>query len=156
MPTFDAGSRRLVLRRVDSVAEVVAGGVGRRYDLVAVDNPLGVYGPDGRHCEHFDVIHGLHRLLRDRAVVLLDVAPGPYDADRHPAWMARRADFYGATDPRDLEVDFLVAHCTELFDRDGWSTRDAFAVCREYESGVDYFWYLAFDLERRGRPPGRG
>lgn len=38
---------------------------------------------------------------------------------------------------------------TQRFQGDGLKTKDAFSICREYDEGVDYFWYLAFLLERR-------
>jgi len=137
-----------LIRQTNSIEALEAEGAGRRYDFVAVDNPLGLYGPDDRYCEHFEILPLLHRVLGNEAVVLLDVVPKPYDADRHPAWMARRSSFYGIDDVHELDMDFLISHYSDRFDRDGWLTKDTFAVCREYESGVDYFWYIAFMLQR--------
>ena len=135
------------VRTVDSIHALATEDDLDRYDFVAVDNPLTIFGPDGRYCEHFEVLPHLHRVLAPRAVVLLDLVPRPYGARQQPEWMARRSAFYGIEDAEDVDVDVMMRHYTDHFDRAGWSTRHSTAVCREYDAGRDYFWYAALVLE---------
>lgn len=81
-----------------------------RYGFVAVDNPLGLYGPENAYCEHFEVVSSLHKVLASSSMVLLDVVPKPYNASHHPEWMARKVQYYGVEDPRALSIDFLTSH----------------------------------------------
>lgn len=136
------------VRQTDSIVSIASGEGLDRYDFVAVDNPLGTYGPDDRYCEHFDVVPTVHRLLRSPAVVLLNLVPRPYGASKQPRWMTRRSTYYGVDDVVDLDVDFLLTHYETRFEEVGWSTRDSTATCREYDAGRDYFWYAGFLLER--------
>jgi len=66
------------------------------FDLVVFDNPQGIYGPNGRYCEHFEAITRVRDLLRTApvGVVICNVNRDPFDAQKHPRWMERRELFY--------------------------------------------------------------
>jgi hypothetical protein len=95
----------------------------RKYDLVVVDSPQGVY-PDyeGKvHAEHFDLIEELPKILKDRAIVVLYVNKEPYNRDlvgdlgydkydtyNFDTWMEKRERFYGKR--HVSEADALFAY----------------------------------------------
>lgn len=65
------------VRETDSIQAVEMDSARRRCDFVAVDNPLGLYGPDDRHCEHFEVLPVLYRLSKMKPSCCSTSSPGP-------------------------------------------------------------------------------
>jgi hypothetical protein len=70
----------------------------RRYGLVVCDNEQGIF--DG-HCEHFDFLPLLPRVLAD-GVFVLNVNRRPYGLAEQPEWRRRRRVFYGRKDTERL------------------------------------------------------
>jgi hypothetical protein len=116
----------------------------RRFGLVVLDNPQSVFGPDRRHCEHFDALELIPPLLASTALLIFNVNLAPYDYDRHPAWRARREAFYGIPRAERLELPFLDRFYVDFF------TRRCFdAVVLFFEPRHESFlWYCVMRLAR--------
>jgi hypothetical protein len=101
----------------DSYAELQR--TDRRYDLVVVDNPLGLWG--GGHREHFDLFPDLFRVCADPAILVVNVIPNLRPRERR-RWdyvfneehLAARRDFYGTDQPQDVSLDAMEARYREL------------------------------------------
>jgi hypothetical protein len=120
----------------------------RHFDCVVVDNPP--FGVFGDHCEHFDLLPDLFRVLNDEAVLILNVIPDLTLLDtkvtRLEEHRRRRAAFYGA--PGDhislthmAEVYVAIARASG-FDVEWWSARRRGVV-----------WYLTLKVRRHMQSP---
>jgi hypothetical protein len=143
------GGRRAELERnfsgaaikiVDSYEEIAR--TPKRFDLVVVDNAMGLYGA---HCDHFDFFpDGIFRIARDECVLALIVIPRIDDATlrhfpnlRNPEYLSRRAAFYGVEDPMDIPREDMVATYRGFVERSGRRLDWSFLINRS-GAGVDY------------------
>jgi hypothetical protein len=106
------------IRIGDSYAMAREPGNSGGFDFIVLDNPQGVFGPQGHWCEHFEALELVPQLLRTPGVVICNVNTAPYDYDQHPAWRARREAFYGIPTTERLEAEFV-----EGFYRRWWAAR---------------------------------
>lgn len=92
-PQFEAALRKNLPRAVVRIGDAfeMAAGCHRQYGFVVCDAPLTIF--DG-HCEHFEVVPLLPRLLAD-GVLVLNVNLLPYGLSEQPEWYQRRQRFYG-------------------------------------------------------------
>lgn len=98
--------------QVDSIAHAKA--TNRRFDLISIDNPQGIFGD---YCEHFEAIEGAATLIKDAGVLAFPVNIQPYlnkqtpsrdhyGMTSHDTWFKRRADFYGRP-AHKVELSFV-------------------------------------------------
>lgn len=133
----------------DSVQWLEALDIGvNTWHIVSVDNPLGIFGPRP-YCEHFDVVPHLHKIVRPKSVVALNIVRKPYSYDIHPEWQQRRADFYGRPSA-ELRADWTVKYYETLLARQGLQVHSPRLVCREVDDGRDYFHMFVATVERCG------
>lgn len=128
------------IKIVDSYEEIAR--TPNRFDLVVVDNAMGLYGG---HCDHFDLFPDeIFRIARDECVLALIVIPRIDAATlRHfpelsdPAYLARRAAFYGVEDAADIPRGRIVETYRGFVERSGRRLDWSFLMKRS-GAGVDY------------------
>jgi len=143
------GDRRTELERnlpgaaikiVDSYEEIAR--TTKRFDLVVVDNAMGLYGS---HCDHFDFFpEAIFRAFRDECVLALIVIPR-IDATtlrhfpnlRDPAYLARRAAFYRTENAMDIPRERIVETYRGFVERSGRRLDWSFLMKRS-GAGVEY------------------
>lgn len=76
-----------------------------KFDLIVSDNPMGCYG---NYCEHFDIFHDALKIMKDSAIICVNVKTEPFNYEDKVAWQARRNSFYGIEDASSLGQDFVV------------------------------------------------
>jgi len=117
------------------------------YDLVSIDNPLGIYG---KYCENFEVINHVNNLLADESVLLINIVPQKYGRWEAGVWQNIRNKFYGLQ-PFEHRVTFekVIATYKEILSKQGLEVEDYEYICREYADDLDYFYYLCLKLKRK-------
>ena len=96
------------------------------FDLVVLDNPQVIFGPQGEHCEHFDALELMPNLLGGAGTLIFNVNYAPFNYHQQPAWQQRRRDFCGREATDRLEFEFLQTFYAEFFDRRGRATEFMF------------------------------
>jgi hypothetical protein len=139
-----------VIKIVDSYAEIRT--TPKKFGLVVVDNPFSVYGPGDSYCEHFPLFPAVFRVLKNEAVLVLNVVPAvsasfrakyPYVFNA-PHLAARRA-FYQTDTPERLDLDELAAAYARHAAASGFVLQWYF----EQERTNSDVRYLALKLDRR-------
>lgn len=145
-PDLERNFPGAVVRIVDSYEEV--GRSGKRFDLIVIDNVVGVYGD---HCDHFDFFPDkIFRIMGDRCILVLIVIPriGP-ETLRHfpnlnaPDYLSRRTSFYGVSDPTNIPVNRMTDVYRGFAERNGYRLDWAFNMKRG-GAGVDYLAMSVF------------
>ena len=118
------------------------------YNLVSIDNPLGVFGKS--YCENFNIIENVHKLLSDESILLINIVPTPYgDTDRD--WQAIRGKFFGIHpfEASKLNFETILKRYKTILNETGLDIEDYEYICREYANDIDYFYYLCLKLKRK-------
>ena len=139
---FLAATPRGVFLQGDCVEIAGSGLLGaRQFDLVSVDNPLGLFGP---YCEHFELLPALPALMAPGGCLVINLVTQPYDAGnpKLQPWLARRAAFYGVPDPACISPEILDRFYRQRLTALGLTLRDMIILCRETDNGVPYFHSL--------------
>lgn len=130
------------LRFVDTFAEIER--TTETFDMIVVDNPMSTW--DGR-CEHFDLFPSIFRLVKDRAIVVLNVIPQltPAARERYPYLFnreqaIRRAAFYRTTHPDEVPLEKMMETYTRLARASGFHIEWSLLVRRHF------VYYLAMQL----------
>jgi hypothetical protein len=105
------------------------------YDFVVVDNPTALWG--GGHCEHFDIMPRVFRILADQAVLVVTVIPqigrrqarrAPYLLD--PEYLAVRRAFYRTKEPLNVPRSKMATAYRKLCEGNGFEVEDISLVRR--------------------------
>jgi hypothetical protein len=96
------------------------------FDLVVLDNPQVIFGPQGEHCEHFEALELVPGLLGPVGTVIFNVNYAPYNYAQQPAWQQRRRAFYGRERTDRLDFEFLGTFYRQYFHRRGRETEFIF------------------------------
>mgnify|MGYP003112174029 CR=1 FL=1 len=120
-----------------------------KFDLLVVDNGLNCYGKDREYCEHFDLIHNIGNVVKDKCFIIFNVVLMPFNYEDYPDWIERRNKFYEVEDASHLSKSFVRKFYKKLFDSIGFKTVNYHTVCREYHNDVDYLYYVGIELEKK-------
>ncbi len=117
-----------------------------RFDFVVLDNPQGIFGPEGQYCEHFEALPVALRLLRPDAHLIFNVNWAPFDFEAQTEWQYRRAEFYEKLDTRILSLEeFLLPFYSRYFEARGFKVAQSFVQPRNFE----YLAYAVFRLQQK-------
>ena len=127
------------IRFIDSYEEVAR--TERRFDLIVVDPPVGIYGT---HCDHFGLFPDkIFSIARDECVLVLNVIPRiervtlkhfPYLMSED--YLKQRKQFYGASDAMNITMDDNVGVYRSFVERSGFRLVWSFHLKRG--AGVEY------------------
>jgi len=120
-----------------------------KFDLLVVDNGLNCYGKDNQYCEHFDFIHNVGNVLKDKSFIIFNVVLKPFNYSNFKNWSDRRNKFYGLQETSELSKAFVKHFYINLFHDVGFKTINYHTICREYHNDVDYLYYIGMELERK-------
>jgi len=117
-----------------------------RYDLISIDNPLGCFD---KYCENFEVVDNIHKLLKDKAILLINIVPRPYNyKDIVKDWKKRRQDFYNVENDESINFNEILKTYKKKLSRAGFNISDYEYICKEYADDLDYLYYLCLNLEK--------
>lgn len=119
-----------------------------KFDLVVVDNGLNCYGENDKYCEHFDFIHNIGNVLKDKCFVIFNVVLKPFNYENYPQWALRRNEFYNIKNTSKLSKSFIEAFYRNLFKSIGFDTVNYYTICREYHNEDDYLYYVGMELKK--------
>jgi hypothetical protein len=133
---------------VDSIEELKV--TTNKYDLIVVDNELGLFG---QCCEHFDLFPQIMRTLNNRSVLILNVVPNIDDEFRATfpvtdEYLARRRTFYRTSRPEAVALEEMVATYRDIAESTGFELEWSFAQHRR-SSYYNNMFYLVLGLQRR-------
>ena len=116
-----------------------------KFDLIMIDNPIGVFGVEKNsfeYCEHFDIIENIGKLIDDEAIVIFLINKKPFFfnklKEKNELWRQKRQEFYGNVNTNDMNIPFLTSFYTELFRSMGLVTIFANSITR-HNPHLDYF-----------------
>lgn len=123
--TLRANFPRARVTIVDSFAEVKR--TANTYDLVVVDNWIGMFNG---HCEHFELFPEILRVVDDQGILVLTVIGHLGEEERGPfarvhseesltTHLGRRRRFYRTDHPESVSVDQMLAVYRDLFAAQG-------------------------------------
>jgi len=127
-PNLEEALRRNVpgatVRITDSYKEVET--TQETFDLVVIDNSIGIYG--GR-CDHYDLFPGITRILSPDAIMVVllvtrydDVACANYPEILTEEYLARRRSFYEIDDAKTAPTEELIQKYIGLLREHGFET----------------------------------
>ena len=125
-----------------------------KYDLVVVDNSMGIFVDDPYHgstpttyCEHFDLFPAIFRVLKDEAVIIVNVIPATNEAamGKYPllfdsVQLSRRAKFYQTDHPDNISLDDMREAYRRIMAENGFKLD--WSVSRN-RGGAGVVYYLA-------------
>lgn len=116
-----------------------------RFDFIVIDNPQGIFG-DAK-CEHFEALPLVSHLAKQTAVLIFNVNIQPFNYDQHPAWAARRIEYYGR-ESAQLSMDFVLDFYRKKLNELGFSIQQLFA---ENRAPADYLYSISAVVENNIR-----
>jgi len=102
-----------------------------RFNFIVFDNPMGIYDD---HCEHFEALELLPKLLKVPGIVIFNINKHPYG--ENPEWEQRRLKYYNLNEPD-------ICFYSSIFRGLDYTTEFAFEASRNN----DYLYYLVFGLK---------
>jgi len=133
---------------VDSYKEIKT--TSNHYDFVVIDNPMGIYGENSEHCEHFGLFPELFKILSDESVIILDVIPEIDQTVRikypdlfNSRHLERRRAFYETDKPEYIPIEHMVTVYTRMANNNGFNLEWGFCVQRSH------VFYLVLKLKRK-------
>ena len=116
----------------------------QKFDLILIDNPIGVFGESLEYCEHFDLINNIHKFIEDSAIIIFLVNKKPFFfkkfIQKNRLWKKRRKEFYGDLDVENISIKFLLSFYTELFNNMGFDIDFSKNISR-HSPHLDYLVY---------------
>lgn len=112
----------------------------RKYDLIVVDSPQGVYG---EHCEHFGLLPDIFRIANDGCVIILNVNVEPYNFHKGSEWWKRRKDYYRTEHPEKLELDTVTQHYKRICQENNVAMKWCFFQQRH----TDFLYYFVMSVQ---------
>ena len=119
-----------------------------KFDLLVIDNGLNCYGENNKYCEHFDFIHNVGNVLKDKCFIIFNVVLKPFNYEKSPQWALRRNKFYNVEDASKLSRSFIEVFYKQLFKSIGFNTVNYYTICREYHNEDDYLYYVGMELKK--------
>ena len=120
-----------------------------KFDLLLIDNGLNCYGENKEFCEHFDFIHNIGNVVKDKCFVIFNVLLTPFNYENFPEWVERRNNFYKIKNASQLSSSFISKFYQKLFDSIGFKIINYHAICREYYEDKEHLYYIGIELEKK-------
>jgi hypothetical protein len=121
-----------------------------KFDFVVVDNPMGIYG---QYCEHFQLFPDIYRILKERAVLILDVIPNMDEESKHAyptlfneAHLEYRRVFYKTNHPKDIPMNEMITIYRRMSEENGFEIIDYYYKKRSFV----YFLVLTVSKKKGG------
>jgi len=122
-----------------------------KFDLILIDNPIGVFGESLEYCEHFDLINNIHKFIEDSAIIIFLVNKKPFFfkklIEKNELWKKRRKEFYGNLNIENISIEFLLSFYSELFNNMGFDIEFSRNISR-HSPHLDY---LIYKIKRKSK-----
>lgn len=133
------------IRITDSFAELRK--TSSRFDLIVIDNPMGLYGPAPHYCDHYEVFTpSLFRIARETAVIVLNVAPffkKISKTEEAGEYLSRRGAFYGTDHPEAIPLETMMTTYRQITAAAGFNVQWHCSARRTLRSN---HYYLALGV----------
>ena len=119
-----------------------------KFDIVMIDNGMNCYGVNDVYCEHFDLIHNIHKFFNDEVYVVLNVAKSPFNYNNFPNWIKRREEFYKINSTENISLEFLMEFYKNIFLKNNFKCKNLYIEPRELHNDNLYLYHFCFKLEK--------
>jgi len=118
------------------------------FDLILLDNPNNIYGPNQEYCEHFDILKNIIKLIDKKAIIVFNVNRKPFNYNKFPQWKKRREEFYENKSTEEMSIKQLLVFYEKYFKKIGLETIFSINVIRVLFEEIDTNHYFAFLLTK--------
>ncbi len=127
----------------------------RRYNLILLDAPDGVYGDHDQYCEHFQMLSEVFQVAADATVLVVNVVPGYPDVPpERSQFTAKRLEhrrrFYGTDRPAWVPIADMIPVYRRRIEEQGFELEWHFSLARTSRQRVHY---LVLKIKRRQCSP---
>lgn len=131
------------IKIMDSIQTINNYNSNKKYDILFIDNSLGIYGKN-QYCEHFDFLGNSKNLLREGGYLIFNVNIKPFEGKNYEKYIERRSKFYGV-DSKELSLDFMLDFYKKVFNLKSQSSIKAFP--REKINNKVYLYFFLLKME---------
>lgn len=96
---------------LDSIKTINSYKRDTKYDVIFIDNSLGIYGKN-QYCEHFNFIKNTKRLLNKGGYLIFNVSIKPFKGKNYKEYENQRKSFYKTS---ETSLDYLIQFYKDLF-----------------------------------------
>ena len=99
------------IKILDSMKTINTYKRNKKYDVVFIDNSLGIYGKN-QYCEHFNFIKNTKRLVNKGGYLIFNVSVKPFKGKNYKEYENQRKFFYKTS---ETTLDYLIQFYKDLF-----------------------------------------
>ncbi|HID0816208.1 hypothetical protein [Clostridium botulinum] len=129
----------------DSFKEISS--INKKYDMIVIDNSPGVYGG---HCEHFDLLPQVYNVIKDEAILILNVVPKrTKESDEYKSVQCFNEEhnifrkiFYNTSNPENISMEYMKKVYEKISELNNYFVEWSFSVKRTF------IYYLVLKVKR--------
>ena len=125
------------IKILDSIKTINSHKGDKKYDVIFIDNSLGIYGKN-QYCEHFYFIKDTKRLLNKGGYLIFNVSIKPFKGENYDEYINQRKLFYKTS---ETTLDYLIQFYKNLFGINSQNSIRIFAR-EKYNSQIYLYFFL--------------
>jgi hypothetical protein len=131
------------IKIVDSFEEIKR--TNKTYEMVVIDNPMQNFG---EHCENFDMFIDIFKVVKNEAIIILDIMPNIEDVPIEFNYLKSsdhilcRKLFYRTTNPLKISVEEIVETYKDIIHKNNYELEWYFTE----ERSSDFIYYLVLKV----------
>ena len=98
------------IKIIDSIKTINTYEDAKKYDVIFIDNSLGIYG-NHQYCEHFNFIKNTSKLLKKGGYLIFNVNVKPFEGENYKEYKNQREIFYKTS---VTTLDYLIQFYKDL------------------------------------------
>lgn len=133
------------IKIVDSFEEIKR--TDKTYDMIVIDNPMKDFG---NHCENFDMFIDIFRVLKDEAIIILDIMPNIEDTPSEFNYLKSnyhilcRKLFYRSSNPLNISIEEIVEAYKDIICKNDYDLEWYFTE----ERSRNFIYYLVLKVKK--------
>jgi len=126
---------------IDSIKTINSYKGDKKYDVIFIDNSLGIYG-ENQYCEHFNFIKNTPKLLNKGGYLIFNVSIKPFKGKNFKEYENQRKLFYKRS---ETTLDYLIQFYKDLF---GINNSDSISIFpREKFNSMIYLYFFLVKVD---------
>ncbi|MCS4472007.1 hypothetical protein JQ036_17750 [Clostridium botulinum] len=111
--------------------------INKKYDMIVIDNSPGPYGG---HCEHFDLLPSVYNVIKDEAMLVLNVIPKrTKESDEYKSIKCFNEEhnifrkiFYNTSNPENISIGYIKKLYEKISELNNYFIEWSFSVQRSF------------------------
>lgn len=118
-----------------------------KYDIIILDNPMEMFN---EHCENFDMFIHIFNVLKDEAIIILDIIPSldnksiKFEYLKNNIHLLCRKLFYRVENPLNIPIDQIIFAYEDIINKNGYKLEWSFIE----ERSKDFIYYLVLKIKK--------